>query len=264
MEKNLIFIHGMFQNPKSWKTWINYFVQKGYNCFAPAWPYHEGEPKDLRDNIPQELGQLRLKEIINEFVKVISGLASKPVLIGHSVGGLIVQSLINKGLGEMGIAISSVAPNQLMTLDLNKLNNVAAVINPLKGNSPSYMTPAAFHGSFANTLSKDNSDKSYEAYATHESRNVLRDCMKEYGRVDFDKPHAPLLFIGAQNDKIIPPSLVCKNANAYSDPNSLINYIEYSNRSHFICNEPGWDEVAAFSYNWIETVYAKTYAHIER
>lgn len=262
MEKNIVFIHGMFQNPKSWKSWINYFGQLGYKVHAPAWPLHEGEPKDLRENIPPELGHLRLKDIINAYVKFIAGLSSKPVLIGHSVGGLIVQSLINKGLGEMGVAISSVAPNRMMSFDWSMLKNAASIINPLKGDEPYYMTTEGFHTAFANTMSKDDSDKSYEAYATHDSRNVFRDCLKE--QINLEKPHVHLLFIAGEKDEIIPPSLIKKNAGAYTDESSHVDFVEFTNRSHFICGEPGWDEVAAYTFNWIETVYAKNYAHIER
>jgi hypothetical protein len=48
MTPKIIFIHGMFLNPKSWQKWIGYFENLGYECEAPAWPMHEGEPSFRR------------------------------------------------------------------------------------------------------------------------------------------------------------------------------------------------------------------------
>jgi alpha-beta hydrolase superfamily lysophospholipase len=49
---DIIFVHGMFQNPKSWQKWTSYFSDKGYHCVASAWPLHAGEPSALRANPP--------------------------------------------------------------------------------------------------------------------------------------------------------------------------------------------------------------------
>ena len=56
----IVFLHGMFQNPKSWENWIEYFTSKGFNCVAPAWPLHDGDPRALRATPPAHLGELPL------------------------------------------------------------------------------------------------------------------------------------------------------------------------------------------------------------
>lgn len=252
MSNTIIFIHGMFQNPKSWEKWISYFEINGYTCKAPAWPYHEGEPSQLRENIPSELGNLRLQTVIDQLIKLIEGETEKPILIGHSVGGLIVQSLINKNLGKLGVCISSVAPNRMLAFDWGLFKNAVSITNPLKGNDPYLMDAEGFHANFANTLSEAASNKAYEQYATHDSRNMLRDCMLEAGEVDMDLPHVPLLFIGGEKDEIIPPELNEKNSKAYKDEESISDFKEFPNRSHYICGEPGWEEIANHVYEWIQ------------
>ena len=52
MTRTIVFIHGMFQNPKSWSAWKKYFEDRGYTCHTPAYPYHDGEPAELRKNVP--------------------------------------------------------------------------------------------------------------------------------------------------------------------------------------------------------------------
>jgi len=253
MSKTIVFVHGMFQNPRSWANWINYFETKGYTCVAPAWPLHEGEPATLRQNPPAGLGELSLDEIVTKIEGVISTQSERPIVIGHSVGGLIVQLLANKNLIAAGVAIDSVAPNAMLSFDWGFFKNSALITNPLKGDQPFLMDEDSFHSSFANTLTKQQSDAAFRDYATHDSRNVLRDCMGSSGKVDLDLPHMPLLFIGGEKDQIIPPQLNEKNVKAYTDIDSITDYKEFPNRSHYICGEPGWEEVAGYTYEWLQS-----------
>ncbi len=71
MVKTIVFVHGMFQNPKSWANWVTFFEAKGYSCIAPAWPLHEGEPATLRQNPPAGLGELSLDRIVEEIHRFI-------------------------------------------------------------------------------------------------------------------------------------------------------------------------------------------------
>jgi pimeloyl-ACP methyl ester carboxylesterase len=252
MKSTIVFIHGMFQNPKSWEKWISYFNEKGYNCLAPAWPLHEGEPKALRDNPPTGLGDLELQTIVDKMEGVVKGLEEKPIVIGHSVGGLIVQLLVNKGLAEMGVAIDSVAPNAMLAFDWGFMKNSALIANPFKGNDPFYMDVESFHGSFCNTMPMDETKAAYNETATHDSRNVLRGCMGSQGQVDVELPHVPLLFIGGEKDEIIPFELSERNAKAYTDAGSISGFKEFANRGHFICGQPGWEEVAGYISEWLQ------------
>jgi pimeloyl-ACP methyl ester carboxylesterase len=261
MKKTIVFIHGMFQNPKSWEKWIAFFTEKGYNCIAPAWPLHEGIPADLRDNPPAGLGDLHLQTIVDEMEQVITALPEKPILIGHSVGGLIVQLLVQKGLAEMGVPIDSVAPNAMLAFDWGFMKNSALIANPFKGNEPFYTDLESFHDSFCNTMSMEETEAAYNETATHDSRNVLRDCMGEAGQVDMDLIHAPLLFIGGEEDQIIPYELNQRNAEAYSDEVSIVDFKAFPNRGHWICGQPGWKEVASYISEWL-TAHEEQQYHI--
>lgn len=252
MKKTIIFIHGMFQNPKSWEKWIAYFNEKGYDCIAPAWPLHEGSPTGLRNNPPQSLGDLHLQTIVDHIERIVTAQPEKPILIGHSVGGLIVQLLVQKGLAEMGVSIDSVAPNAMLAFDWGFMKNSALIANPFKGNEPFYTDLESFHESFCNTMSMEETQAAFEETATHDSRNVLRDCMGEAGQIDTDLPHAPLLFIGGQEDQIIPYELNQRNAEAYTDEVSIVDFKVFPNRGHWICGQPGWEEVAAYISEWLQ------------
>lgn len=251
MKLRILFIHGMFLTPKSWANWETYFTSLGYECESPAWPLHEGEPSQLRTNVPDGLGKLELASVYSHYASLLAG-REPAILIGHSMGGLIVQKLIAAGIGLAGVPICTVAPNKMMALDWGFFRNTVAITNPLAGDEVYEMTPEGFHKNFGNTMTEEDSNAAFAEFAVHESRQVLRDILGSEGEIDTDKPHAPLLFIGAEKDEIIPASLVQRNALAYKDERSHSEYREFSSRGHYICGQDGWEEVALSISNWLE------------
>lgn len=256
MKAKIVFIHGMSFNPKCWQHWIKYFEDEGYDCLAPPWPFHKGEPEELRAQIPLDLEFLRLEHLHAHYSALLRGELVPPILFGHSLGGLLVQKLIAEGLGRAGVCIAPVAPNHLLAMDGDFLRNSAAIINPLAGAEPFRMEYSYFKQHFANGINDEEALHLYETYMVHESRDVLRDVMGPHGAVDLDIPHAPLLFIAGSEDRLVPASLVETNAISHSDEHSTHHYKEFAGRSHVICLEDNWEEVAREVADWLkENVY---------
>jgi pimeloyl-ACP methyl ester carboxylesterase len=240
-------------NPKSWAGWVQYFSAKGYNCITPAYPLHEGEPAQLRNNIPVGIGALTLDIVIDSIKKEIGKLDETPIAIGHSMGGLITQMLISQGLVKAGVAIDSAPPADLVSTKWSFLKSNLPVINPLKGDSSFMMSNEHFHYTFCNTMSRAESDKAYEQFVVPESRNIPRSSGKQ-GKVDFSKSHVTLLIIAGEKDHIIPASLNEKNFRRYTDKLSKTDFKVFPNRGHFICGQPGWEEVADYAFSWFNSI----------
>ncbi|HZZ56708.1 MAG TPA: alpha/beta hydrolase [Opitutaceae bacterium] len=253
MSNHILFIHGMFLNPKSWEPWIHRFETRDFSCSAPAWPLHEGDPRALRSHVPEGLGHLKLQDVVDRYVAELRNLDEPPILIGHSMGGLVVQILAAQGLASMGVCIASVAPNDLISADWGLFTNVLSIINPLAGQSPCEMTPESFHDNFCNTMTHAQAVEAFDEFAVHESRQVMRDSLRRIAHIDLDKPHVPLLFLSGEKDVIIPTSLVAKNADHYTDPGSVTARKEFPGRGHFLCGQPGWEDVADYVHAWILT-----------
>jgi pimeloyl-ACP methyl ester carboxylesterase len=252
MTKKIMFIHGMFLNPKSWRKWQDFFQQRGYETIAPPWPLHDGDPAALRANLPAGIGELSLAEVVASMERAAAPHGDDLILVGHSVGGLLVQILASRGIGSIGVPICSVAPNRMLSLDWGFFRNSAAITNPLKGDQPFPMDADGFHKNFGNTMTREASDIAFEQFGMSESRNVLRDSMGDLGKIDVERPHVPLLFIGAEKDEIVPAHLCERNAKAYTDPTSRADYMMFSGRGHFICGEPRWEEVATYVADWLQ------------
>jgi esterase/lipase len=250
--KNLLFIHGMFMNEECWNDWKKYFSDKGYNCETPSWPGHEGNPAELRRMHPSaELGKLSLNEVIAQFETHVSKLDSPPAIIGHSMGGLVTQILINKGYGACGIAIDPAPPAGVITTKWSFLKSNFPVINPLKGNRPDLLSFERFCYAFVNGLPPEVQRAAYDKFVVPESRNVPRSSTGSAGKIDFRKEHNPLLIVAGGSDNIIPPSLNKSNYRKYTSKNSKTDYREFPGRTHFIIGQPGWQEVAEYVQSWI-------------
>jgi pimeloyl-ACP methyl ester carboxylesterase len=251
--KTIVFIHGLFQNPKSWEGWVKYFRAKGYTCYAPAYQYHEGEPETLRRNIDSRLGLLTLGQVIKSLTAFIDALPEKPILIGHSMGGLAVQKLISMDKGAAAIAIDAAPPKGIFTFKWSFLKVNLSTVNPLKGNSSCLPSLEWFHYAFCNTMTMEQTKKEYDLYVVPESRNIPRSSTGKAGKIDFKKSHVPLLMIAGEKDNIIPSSLNKKNHEAYTDKTSRCDFKEFPGRTHYICGQENWEEVAGYIEMWIKS-----------
>jgi len=99
--RTVVFIHGMYMTPLCWGQWVSRFQAKGYQCLAPAWPGRDQPVGTLRKIHPDpQLGQLTLRAVVQHLARIILALDEKPVLVGHSMGGLIVQLLLQSLSGR--------------------------------------------------------------------------------------------------------------------------------------------------------------------
>lgn len=249
--KTIVLIHGMFVNNTSWSEWKNYFEAKGYTVHAPANPGHEGNPAELRKNIHPELTQTGFEDVVMNIVKLIDTLPEKPIVIGHSMAGLVVQKLIEMDKAIAGISIDGAPPKNVMA-PLSTVKIVWPAVNIFKKSA--YMGSLDWYRrAFLNTLPENEVQKAFNEIAVPESRKIGQDTLlKSFSNVNFKKPHQPLLFIAGEKDAIFPPSLTQKIANKYADKNSVVDYKLFEGKSHFLCGEKGWEEIAEYILNWIE------------
>jgi pimeloyl-ACP methyl ester carboxylesterase len=250
--KTIVFIHGLFMNPSSWGNWIEYFQNLGYTCYAPAFPYHDGRPANLRNDINPELNKVTISDVVKSYVEFIDTLPEMPILVGHSVGGFIVQKLIELEKGIKGVCIDAAPPAGVFTFKWSFWRANLPVINPFKGNSAFVPSVQWFQKAFCNTMSLEETKKIYDLYVVPESRNIPRSMLNDpYGKIDFDKAHAPLLFISGEKDSIIPYTLNISNIKAYNDTKSIREHKIFAGRTHYICGQEGWEEVANFAAKWL-------------
>lgn len=252
--KTIVFIHGLFVNNTSWKQWKSYFEAQGYTVHTPANPGHEGDPVQLKNNIHPQLTKTGFKDVVMNIVKLIDTLPEKPIVVGHSLAGLVVQKLIEMDKAVAGISIDGAPPKNVLA-PWSTIKVVFPVVNFFKGSSPFLGSKEWYHNAFFNNYSKKESDQLYETVAVPESRKIARDTLlTSFAKVDFSKQHNPLLFIAGEKDNIFSSAFTKKIAGSYKNKNSIVDYKEFKNRSHFIAGEKEWEEVADYVLDWIKKI----------
>jgi pimeloyl-ACP methyl ester carboxylesterase len=253
----VVFVHGMYMNAASWQPWADRFAAAGLDSVVPSWPYHEGEPAHLREQIDPALGKLKFGDVVQHYKTIIDGLPERPLLVGHSIGGLAVQKLVNDGYAKAAVSISTAPARGIVSFDPHFFRANFPHINPFAGHAPVQMTPKRFHYTFCNTMTREESDAAFAEYVVPESRNVPRSTLTKAGAIDFRREHVPMLFIAGETDHLTPLSGVKRNASAYDKGPGQVRFQRFAGRSHFICNAPGWEEVADASLEFFDSVAAK-------
>ena len=108
--KSIVFVTGAFVSNSCWDEWRIYFESKGYSTIAPAWPFKNGTAAELRARQPNDtdLAALTLTELVDHYANIVKSFPKKPIVIGHSLGGMITQIICNRDLAAAAVAIHSV------------------------------------------------------------------------------------------------------------------------------------------------------------
>jgi pimeloyl-ACP methyl ester carboxylesterase len=193
-----------------------------------------------------------LQNVVDYLEAVIRKTGEKPVVIGHSMGALAAQLLLQRGVVSAAVAIDSAPPAGVFSPKWSFLKSNWPHITPFKRlDVPVQMTLKRFAYTFVHTLSPAQQQSVFDRYVVPESRRVPRQSLGRTARIDLRAPHAPLLLIAGGEDHIIPESLNTTNFRKYSDKGSITSLKEFPGRTHFIIGQENWQEVAQFTADWL-------------
>lgn len=255
----VMFIHGAFMTPESWTPMRNYFMEQGYETIAPAWPYHNNHMETLRSNASPNLGKLGLSEIVEHYESMIRALPEKPILIGHSFGGLITQILMDRNLGAVGIAVDPAAPKGINAGAYKTASKSVASILLKPWKKTASLTFEQFQYAFVNTLPLQEQKEAFSYAVPETSRLFFQSALASFNSnspltVNFKNGNrAPLLIIAGEKDNIVPAAMVRKNFQLYDQQSGAVTqFKEFPNRSHWIIAEKGYKEVSEYIMNWTQ------------
>jgi pimeloyl-ACP methyl ester carboxylesterase len=257
----LMLIHGAWLSARSWENFEDYFAKRGFAVSVPEWPRKHGDVEELRENL-DELAGLGLTEIVDHYATLIGELDEPPVLVGHSFGGLIVELLLDRGLGRAGVAISPAPPKGILVLPLSTLKAGApALAHPSKRHGVVTLTLDEFKYGFVNTFSEEEAAAAYERYAVPETGRIFYEAgfanfaLHPTSEVHFkNAERAPLLIVGQDQDHTVPASVARAQAKKYEKSPAQTDYLELEGRPHLSMTGEGWEEVAASVDSWLDGV----------
>ena len=257
----LVLIHGAWLSARSWETFVDYFEARGFDVSAPEWPRKEGDVEQLRASA-DEIKGLGLTEIVDHYEQEIAALDEPPVLIGHSFGGLIVELLLDRGLGRAGVAMSPAPPKGILVLPFSSLKAASpALAHPSRWHGIVELTLDEFTYGFVNTFTPEAAAEAYERYAVPETGQIFYEAgfanfhLNPPTEVHFKSgDRAPLLIVGAEKDQTVPASLAKKQFEKYQGSDAQTDYVEFEGRPHLMMTADGWEEIAGRIETWIEGV----------
>jgi len=253
MTKTIVLIHGAWLNSASWASWKTRYEARGYKVVAPDWPYDDRPPAELRASPRKELAHLGQRQIIEHYERIIRALPEAPILIGHSLGGVFTQHLLDRGLGVAGVAIDP-APTPGVPLGPQAVLSAFPIFADIfSGSKAKVMSKKFFATRFAQTAPAAESEAQYDRYIVPTPGKVYWNGVIGALPINWTNPkRAPLLLIAGGKDLIADASMTEGIFRKQTRAPSKTELKVFPERSHWTCMDPGWEEVADYALSWAE------------
>lgn len=242
----LVFVHGICVGAWIWeKHFFPYFSEAGFDCYALSLRGHAGSDGH------EQLSQWRLADYTDDLHSITADISEPLVVIGHSLGGAVVQDWIRTGGNARGAALLASAPpwglapsalrmactapdlyRELATLSMRGIAATDADIMR--------------RGLFSDTVTADDFRKFMEQ-AHDESPLVGMELqgMRPFAPAPWAAP--PMFVLGGQDDRLIPPDEVWRTGAYYGTHATIIPHL-----SHTVMVDTHWQDAAHALREWLD------------
>src|SRR5467141_281961 len=247
----VVFVHGLWLLPSSWDRWTAVFEQAGYTALAPGWPDDPETVAEAKAH-PELFAHKTVGQVADHYAEVIGRLKQKPVVIGHSFGGLLAQMIAGRGLSAATVAIDPAPFRGVLPLPISALKSASPVLgNPLNRGRAIPLTYEQFRYGFANAVSEEEAKDLYETYAVPASGVPLFQAATANlnpwteAKVDVENPdRGPVLIISGEKDNTVPWAIANASYKQQQRNVGVTEIVEMPNRGHALVVDSGWREVA--------------------
>jgi pimeloyl-ACP methyl ester carboxylesterase len=252
MADTIFMIHGMWGGAWYWENYRRYLESRGYRCVATTLPYHDMDPRGTPD---PRLGTTGLLDYIAALEGEIAMLGAKPIILGHSMGGLLAQMLGARGLASSLVLLNPASPAGIVALTPSVVRAFWSVQTqwgfwrkPMRQTfdeaaySMLHIVPEAERRAIYERFVYESGRAAFEiGYWLLDSQHATR--------VDAKQITCPILIATGAEDRITPVSVVRQVAKRYA---SRCTYKEFDRHAHWTVAEPGWEEIAGFVGDWLQ------------
>ena len=255
----VIFIHGMWIHATAWQPWLDLFESRGYSVSAPGWPGDAPTVAETRQH-PDAMNDVGIAEIVSHYAEIIGTPAIKPILVGHSFGGLVAQELLAGGFGAAAVAIDPAGIKGVKALPLAQLRSAFPVLgNPANRHRGVSLTESQFRYAFGNMLTDEESGALHAAWSIPGPGRAL---FQEAGanlsphspaKVDTHQAErGPLLLTSGTDDHTVPLKVTKEVFGMYSLGPADTGLHIFEGRGHSLTIDGGWKDVAEVALAWFE------------
>ena len=254
----VVFVHGLWLHGESWNNWIKFFGENGYEAVAASWP-GDAESTQATRMKGDAVAGYGVTEIADHIAGQLKAFQQKPILIGHSFGGLLVQNLLGRDLAAAAIAIDPAPIKGVPELPLSALKSAFPVLgNPFNFKRAVSLTEKQFRFGFTNAVPEQEARELYAKYAMPApGRPLFQAATATFNPNSATKVNlanttrGPLLLISGAEDNTVPPVLVRSTLKAYRKSTAVTEFKEFPRRGHSLTIDSGWRELAEYCLSWL-------------
>ncbi len=247
----VVFIHGLWLLPSSWDRWAPVFAEAGYAPLCPGWPDDPGTVAEAYAE-PEVFANKTVRQVAEHYAAIVGRLDRKPVVIGHSFGGLLAQILAGQGLAAVSVVIDSAPFRGVLPLPVSALRSAAPVLSkPANRHRAVPLTFEQFRYAFANAVSEGEAKDLFETFAVPASGAPLFQAAAANlnpwteAKVNSVNPdRGPMLIVSGQNDHTVPSAISDAIYAKQKRNGGVTEFVEMPNRGHSLTIDAGWREVA--------------------
>ena len=255
---SVVFIHGLWIHSDAWQSWVELYSAAGYSAIAAGWPGDSASADDTRKN-PAAVAGKGIDDITNAYLDVISAWPAKPIVIGHSFGGLIAQKLLAGGMAAAAIAIDPGQIKGVKPLPLAQIRSGLPVLSkPGSRRRAIALTRKQFRYGFGNALSEGESSELFDKWEIPGPGQPLFEAsaanFKKSSPAAVDtrkRDRGPLLIVAGGKDHTVPEVVAHAAYKLYSGSGAVTDYHAFPDRGHSLVLDHGWREVADLTLSWL-------------
>lgn len=241
----LLFVHGAFAGGWMWtETFMPFLAKAGYPCYALSLRGHAGSAGG------EHINWHSIGDYVDDVKTVVDWLGEPPVLIGHSMGGFIVQKYLERREAPAVALICSVPPQGLIASQFHLMFNKPQLFQEInqimdgKYSDTGTLREALFAGEVDETMLA-----AWLSRMQPESHRALWD-MSMFSLPNLYAMHRPpMLILGAEDDVLVPAFLVQTTGQTYGEPVHI-----FRDMGHAVTHEKEWPLVAATLQDWLEKI----------
>jgi non-heme chloroperoxidase len=254
----VIFIHGLWIHSAAWQPWVELFRSAGYDAMAPGWPGDSDSVEQTRKNAAA-VADKGVDDITNGYLDVIASLPVKPIVIGHSFGGLIAQKLLSMNVAAAAVAIDPGQIKGVKPLPFAQLRSGLPVLSrPGNRKRAVTLTRKQFRYGFGNAVTESESAELFDKWAIPgpgkplfeaSTANFKRSSPAAVDTSTGDR--GPLLIVAGGKDHTVPEVVARAAYKLYAGSGAITDYQVFPDRGHSLVLDHGWREIADFTLSWL-------------
>jgi non-heme chloroperoxidase len=245
-----VFVHGLWLLPSSWDRWRAVFEEVGFTTLSPGWP-DDPNTVDEANRHPDVFAHKTVGSVAQHFQDVIGELKKKPVVLGHSFGGLLTQILAGRGVSAASVAIDPAPFRGVLPLPISALKSAFPVLgNPLNHGRAVPLTYEQFRYAFGNAVTEDEARELYNTFAVPAAGAPLFQAatanLNPWTEVKVktkNPERGPLLIISGELDHTVPWAIANASYKRQRKNDGVTEIVEIPGRGHSLTIDHGWREV---------------------